>query len=461
VGRGIDSEELRGQLRMELAARLRPSGWELVEARSFNVAELIRPLGGEFAATAEVESGSGAGPLMIDHVFAGVSYEPLRRLAPLLGDRFRFALLGEEIDDRLERKEEDGCLFKVARTEDVAPVADRLAEVIMQRAVPAAQGYASIDALLEEFTDDEEEPYARIEVPALLAAAGRWAEARGALGRCLAVPGEHGLDRDQRRIARQLQRWIDSGGDQSLIPSDPPPSPRDVPPPRSFRETYAETSRRSKARREAVEAVKQRGRGSDREQLRVMLKAELSRRGVSEDPLWSERTLDHLWDSKTEQARLAAEGLKQLGNAGLGVIRALRSHSRPDLSRPDWVEPPQRAAYELRRGDRWIAVELDIAAAEWLDAVYTALPSFFGTAPLVAWVQWDPEPQTVASRLSVHIGHTRVGTISPSHAVAYLPAMKAAAFRDELPRLEARLSLSSGPGRYLLELASPPTSPAD
>jgi hypothetical protein len=102
VARGGDSAELRGLLRQELGVRLAPAGWSAVDAEAGSssvLAAFIRPLGGDFAATAEVWCASSVPdrpPVLVTNAFVGVSYEPLRRLWPLL-DRFRVSVLHRDV----------------------------------------------------------------------------------------------------------------------------------------------------------------------------------------------------------------------------------------------------------------------------------------------------------------------------------------------------------------------------
>ena len=96
----------------------------------------------------------------------------------------------------------------------------------------------------------------------------------------------------------QLTRWIDSRGDMSLLPSSPPPRRHQ----RSERASATETWRESRSRNEAVEAVKRKGTGHDRSELRVMLESELAKRGVDMDPLGVEQAIDQLWTSRAERA---------------------------------------------------------------------------------------------------------------------------------------------------------------
>jgi hypothetical protein len=150
---GNSAAELRRLLRRELRARLEPAGWSMVDARAggpFTLVAFVRPIDEQFAATAEVEiepSVPDRPPVLIREVSVGVSYEPLRRLWPLLG-AFGAAVLQEA-------PAADGTtLFEVAAPADVARVADGLARPILDRAVPFARGHANLDGLLRSLRQE-------------------------------------------------------------------------------------------------------------------------------------------------------------------------------------------------------------------------------------------------------------------------------------------------------------------
>ena len=134
---------LEEQLCSELAARLGADGWSSSEGRSqTGTASFIRSVDPQFSATADVwlrEADGGKG-VTIDSVWVGVIYEPLRRLWPLCGDRFRWSLLATEYDEEdlpdLHEEEEWQPLFVVRGPADVASAASGAAGLIAQRWQP-------------------------------------------------------------------------------------------------------------------------------------------------------------------------------------------------------------------------------------------------------------------------------------------------------------------------------------
>jgi hypothetical protein len=452
-----DAAGLRQQLRDGLAAQLIPAGWYPVlcnDDHSMTLAAFVRPLSDDFTATAEYTralSTPDRPPVLVTQPMLGVAYEPLRGLWPLLGDSLRIAAL--------TTLPETAGGMEVHTQDDVAPVAKQLAGLALERAVAFAEGYTSVDALLEAYHDDESEGSNQV-VPALLAAAGRFEEARNELARYRPAVNVPEAKRRERRFVYQMTRWIDSGGDSSLLPSAPPPHRYA----RSERRSVTETWHEIRARNAAVEALKRAGAGHDRAELRSMLKSELVERGVGMDPLRIEQAIDQLWISHGERAREGAKALKTVGRIGLAVANAIRTHELPelpDMSVPEWLEPPPQAVYAVPRrddpGHQWTAVHLDAGNTDWLQSVYAAVPRFVEiveSATLDAWLDWE-HPQDRSGPLQVHLGERRVGVLDEEATAVYRDVADAAAQREELPCVEARLTPIRAEDNYLLEVALP------
>ncbi|HTW42183.1 MAG TPA: hypothetical protein VMD79_07695 [Solirubrobacteraceae bacterium] len=339
---------------------------------------------------------------------------------------------------------------------EVAPVATQLAGLALEQAVAFAERYTSVDALLEAHRDDESEEVKMV-VPALLAASGRFEEARNALARHRCEGDLPEQRRRDRRFVYQLTRWIDSGGELSLLPSEPPPRRHE----RSQRRPVTDVWREARAANEAVEAVKRTGSGKARSELRATLESELAHRGVDMDPLQVEQKIDQLWTSRAERAHQGALALKTLGKIGLTVANVIRTRELPelpDMSVPDWLEPPAQAVYAVpqcrEQGRRWTAVKLDEGSDEWLQRVHAAVPrlvKIVESATLDAWLSWEGSQD--GGLLQVHLGERRVGLLDDEATAAYGQVVEAAAQREELPCVEARLTPIVAEAGYLLEVA--------
>jgi hypothetical protein len=447
--------ELHVLLREALRARLAEAGWvpdhgQRTDPDAYDVAALRRPVADDFAATASfsrARSLSERPPLWVTGVEVGVSYEPLQRLWPLLVERPPSGELATDVEELLASPRE--LAVKVFRAADVAAAADDLAAPVLEHAVAYARRYASVDALVaahlaDEDVDaeDEEDPLGVSRaVPALLAAAGRFDEARAALaGYAPEGPDDH-------RFVRQLTRWLDAGGELPL-------PPRAVPPAHPERKTFAETRAEGHVQRDAVQGALDIAAGQPRSALRAALEAELQRRELTQSPLWIEHKLDQMQASPGTRAIQTARAFKALGAWGIGLAKMVREGTAP--GQPEWLAPPARAAYPTPTGRAWTAVDLDERALDWLDRVHGAALNRVGdTATVDAWLAWDPEHPAIDQRLSVHIGERRVGYLGAAAATSYRRAMDAAALHDEQPRLPARVTTRPSPQRYLLEIPIP------
>lgn len=464
---------MREALRAGLVERLASGGWRRVGSDGHRLVALVCPVADEFVATIEVWQASSypdRPPVVVTYMHAGVGYEPLRRLAPLLGmfglDVHSTLIWPEPFDEDEDEDEDDHkdkdkddedadadaerCDGRELRTlADADRLAAELAAVALERAVPYARRHADLDVLLARVAGTRS---ATIRSAALLATAGRFDEAKEVLARL--PPPAPGLDwmRDEQRAARQLQRWIDSGGDPALIPDEPPPPRYQRSPPPSMSKLW----KQSRATSAAVDEVRRAGGGKDRAELRAMLERELAKRGVSESPLWFEQTLDHLHDTPADKRELLVNGLIGAGKLGIKAFKGIREgQSLPDLSVPEWLKPPARAAWPVprQRPAGWAEVQIAEESGEWLERVYQAIPRLIGsTASLVAWLDWDTDQER---DLAVHIGERKVGTLEESATTAYRAVMEAAGDRDESPYTQARLTPRPTPGSYLLEVELP------
>lgn len=441
-------------LREALGSRLAPAGWTSLteEDGDPSLAGFLRSDGGDIAATAEVSQANVAPDipeLLVSDMSVGVSYEPLRRLSPLLG-QFTLAVLSEEVWPPV--RDDDGVVepFMVRDARSAEGLAADLAAVILEEAPTFASRYGSFDSLLHQCSLDGRRGDLRY--AALLAAAGRFDEACTALDTVAPPWDRPAWARQHRRAARQLRRWIESGGNSSLIPASPPPS-RFAPYPRVH---SADIRAKINARRAAVEEIRRSARGKSREESREMLADALARHGAEQQsPLWIENTLDHLDDSRIEQVQLGFRTLSGLARLGVQAVHAIRNHDVPDVSPPEWLEPPDYALYEFPTTEPCLAVSLDPQSDEWLARAYEAVPKIGGSAHFTVWLEREPRQALQASGLIVHAAERRVGHLSPDDSPTYGEVLKDADVREEHPCLPARLTRRERAPHYLLEIGKP------
>jgi hypothetical protein len=163
-----------------------------------------------------------------------------------------------------------------------------------------------------------------------------------------------------------------------------------------------------------------------------------------------------LHDTRVEKSEVLVNALISAGKLGVRAFKGIREgRSLPDLSVPEWLRPPARAAWPVPREHQatWAEVQITEASGEWLDRAYRATPRLIGsTASLEAWLDWDTDQQRY---LAVYIGEAQVGRLDEAATSAYRAVMDAAGERDETPNTQARLTPRPPPGTYLLEVQLP------
>ncbi len=389
----------------------------------------------------------------------GVSFAPLERLRWLLtGDPGRDGIFRD-----LRGLVEPGMAasFEIKDRSGVDHAVVSLTALVDRYAIPFALGHASVEAFLADWQSKGSEffDYESESVPALLAAAGRFDEARSALERYRSSGPQLASTRDYRRFARQLLRFLDANG-QLPEPSEPPQWAFD-PDARPERLDIVETWRKTRGRKQAFEIGRDRAAGHSRDQLRSMLKEELDRRGLVERPPWIESHLDVLerpeLAAKWQSNMTAVTALIEMGRRVVNTVR--EGLAKP----PEWLEPPDRAGYPMLSAHKaWTAVVLDPAARPWLDRVFESTPVLVPpTSDLLpsfvrvdVWLEWDP-PNGGASQLGVYAGEQRVGQIDQDAVEWYRTVMRRAAERDELPWTSADLTRGRIDWPYLLEVPLP------
>ncbi len=424
----------------------------------------------------------------------GVGYEPAEALvsactgskvagivlnAPTISATARVAADLGEVEEQLAHFVDDHAVAVAERYTDVDSLIDALGtHVALPFTGVAGSWYVSLGIDPDSSLGPLESTEAEL-IPALLAIAGRDGEAREALADYVSRDVEGIESRAYRRFARQLTRRLDAEGQlppPSTPPRWPPPSslqwkPQATP---SFAEFFFDEDRKTKtradqqARKEALEAVRAAGDDQSRDELRARLEQELSERGLSTEPLLLERQVEMILAEREPfgKARFALRTLKALKDSqasrGSPLKGAIERPHEPD-DEPDWLKPPDRAAYPVRSiSPKRTPVELDPAAREWLERIKDSDPSHLaGSRNLEVWLTRDSGNPADASRLTVHIGTERVGVLRTDVEEQFRPVMEAAAERDEDPWMRGRLSASTGPLPFLLEVELPAAIPSD
>jgi hypothetical protein len=374
----------------------------------------------------------------------GVGYEPLRRLSPLLGDSFSLAHMREDADELA------GSLrtwpVTVNDSAHAASLGHELATTVSAVALPFAEKYSTVDALLDEQGDDA------LTTAALLAAAGRFEAAENALA-AFEPRDETRRGRQQKeRAVYQLRRWIENRGDLA-VPSERPPGPT-ARAPAAVSEWMPRVAATAVAKLEAIRAVEQGGGDRDPDAVRAALVAEYERRGVRESPLSIENTVERICRPASRGGwRAAADALRRAAafKSGLADPRLQGGQT------PPWLAPPPRAAYRVPTApdDVWDRVEVAGEQLAWVQEVFEKAPRRGEIVHLEAWLN-SPDPSTdELAGVPVFIGERRAGALTADNASDYGPLLRAAMDRAELPCLAARLSRPPTYAGYLLELRRP------
>lgn len=98
-----------------------------------------------------------------------------------------------------------------------------------------------------------------------------------------------------------------------------------------------------------------------------------------------------------------------------------------------------------------------VGNTDWLQSAYAAVPrlvEIIESATLDAWLDWA-NPQDRSGPLQVHLGERRVGLLDEEATAVYRNVADAAAQREELLCVEARLTPIRAEDSYLLEVAMP------
>lgn len=226
------SESARAVFSDGLEHRLAPQGWELPEAPASRFSPLVRltkPVDGQFTAVVElrglVRGTGGSFPVDLRPLSAGIAYEPLRELWPVLGVSFAGALVSDDAAELLGTPRP--AVQTIDRQDEAGPVIVELAALVPFAASKTARRFASIDALLTGV---------RLELlkkAALLAAIEQFEAAAEALARFVPIPGASPEAHiSERHTIEQLEAWIQTRDSSKLaqapvfeapaIPPDPP-----------------------------------------------------------------------------------------------------------------------------------------------------------------------------------------------------------------------------------------------
>jgi hypothetical protein len=371
---------------------------------------------------------------------------------PIVTLRWHFALVDEAAPE-----DGDGPLA-IAGPNDITRTAQRVARIATQHGVAVAQRYpsvASLDAALAGTAaaapnhDDVQDR------AVLLAASGQHAAAREILS---GYAPRDLSEREQQaylRFARQLGRWLDAGG-----PPIPPLEESLGGLPESHRPKWPpsqQSRQQSRAAREALLAVREKAGGQSRTQIRDLLDAEFTARGL-ELPSPSEIgvAIDFLENAGHPfgKARQRWRALRMTGRVLGDTVGAIRGRQEPN---PGWMAPPDYASYPLSRPGRFVGVDVVPEAGAILRRAVAEGGRHVGPHVLVDLWLSDP----AGPGLVVHLGEHTIGTLDAMVAAELADHLRAAATLDENIRIAGRLYATAGEPVPIVEVGLPSGGPTD
>jgi hypothetical protein len=351
----------------------------------------------------------------------GVEYGPAHALLEhLIGSEIFCVLLNEP-----------NVVVKMRDATSVSGVADELAEFVSD-GVAQLDGLTDVDRIIDLIRQQRAQPFAaRMAgsyatgavapesggskfadaafdeaelVAALLAGAGRYADARRALVQAVREVPQDDVPYHHRRFIRQLTRIIDAEGRVTLPQTPPrwPPRPCEPERPPGPMQLLKQALPEGRTRQEAIDAVREVSSGRTRDELRAMYEQELSSRSLSIDINGVELTIDLIATEREPlgKVRIAARGVR----AAIELVTswreqpAKRSASRPTMeqprsgsaaeSEPTLAVRPDRAAYPIdsHSSRKRASVELVHESGGTPPWTYAQLAATFGAAPYVLTV---------------------------------------------------------------------------
>lgn len=241
------------------------------------------------------------------------------------------------------------------------------------------------------------------------------------------APERGRLASNWERFDRQLHRWLDAGA-----PVVPPLAETMALLPRRRqldRVSWSASRARSRAQQDAKNAAAAAADSDDPAKIAALLQAENERRGLVNSPFVLAMGVEVIRKERRSLGRFrsAAAVVKVVASMGSGFAREVKHHPDP----PDWMQPPQRASYEVPCAQSATAVRLDVGARDIVEraAAGDRRAVLFTSVPI--WLTRDPDD---ASWALAFLGHTRVGRLPLSDG--FDQALRAAEFYDEDPVLD-------------------------
>lgn len=447
VGRMLDA--ISDAVALELAS----TGWRRrVLGRPFGVEAFTRDLGSGVLATMNIISPwisiGTAWPQTLS-VDIGVDFEPALGLTPLLTLPVMPMLVRAPTPDGRHAGE---VTVAGGRADQRAEAVRAIVTEYATQAVAFAGGFdaAEILAALRRGVDADGGEWWHQRYLVMLIASGRRDEVHDALATYEQRFASEPAAARGRRFARQVRRRAaESPADippveETLAVLPPPRRLRDVPKP-DLRDSW----HRSRASRAAAKAVEARADGRSLAELREMLTTEYSKRAVAVSAIGVAISAEYIAAGRTPFGRVE-RGLNIAAAVTSAVVQLVQVFTRPgSMENPDWLTPPERAAYQVEASDdHAVAVRVDDDVRECLDRALAEGRHLGSLAQVPVWLTTPDSPD---DSVRVHLGSRPIGLVAATDAVSFASAFRAAALFDEDLTIEARVYRTVD-GVHLVEL---------
>ena len=457
----------------QLERLLAPSGWSRREVSEFLLAGFTNDVGGGVLAVADIAREQvSLLPRRGDslQVRCGVGYQPAVDLMPVLSLEPDPMLLGNDDDSGREaftlspRRDAlvatvervatsvDGVLpfaagFGDARAIYAAMLAADRREVQEQELRHRAGNQAAnhdaaampADPTEDSANDGDLDTLVTYAVDirkrlVMLASMRALEELRALLDANANAPERGQLARNRPRFDRQLRRWLDGGA-----PLAPPLAETMARLPRRRRVemvSWSASLAQSRARQAAKHAAAAAADSDDPAEIAALLSAENERRGLVNSPFELAVGAKVIREERRPLGRFRAVASvsKTLASMVSDFARQAR-HDVPDAT--DWMEPPQRASYEVPSARSATAVRLDPAARDVVERTFGGGGGGGRAGRFRSVRVWLTRDRSDATSALAFIGDIPVGQLPLS--TAFDQALRAAEFYDEDPILRGAL----------------------
>ena len=379
----------------------------------------------------------------------GVGFEPALGLTPLLTLPAMPMLVRAPTPDGRHAGE---VTITGGRADQRAEAVRAIVTVYATQAVAFAGSFdaAEILALLRRGVDADGGEWWHQRYLTMLIASGRHDEVHDALATYERRFASEPDAARARRFARQVRRRATES------PAAIPPVEETLavlPPPRHLRNMPKSDLRgswhRSRANRAATKAVEVRAEGRTLAELREMLATEYANRSVAVSAIAVAMSADYLAAGRTTLGRVE-RGLHIATAVTSAVVQMVQVFTRPgSLDNPDWLTPPERAAYKVEASDdHVVAVRIDDGVGEDIDRALAEGRHLGSLAQVPVWLTTPDSPD---GAVRVHLGTRPIGLVAATEAGSFASAFRAAALFDEDLTMEARIYRTVD-GVHLVEL---------